>query len=80
MLVLDKLTGFRFLAMMRRLLRNDAGATAIEYGFLALLLAIPVAACLPPIASTVKAHYMKTADGFDLHAKAEAEAKSKAQR
>jgi Flp pilus assembly pilin Flp len=77
MLILDKLTGLRALPTIRRLLRDSAGATAIEYGFLALLLAIPVAACLPPIASTVKAHYMKTADGFDAHAKAEAEAKAK---
>ena len=67
MIILEKLT---------RLLRNKAGATSIEYGFLALLLAIPVAACLPPIAGTVKAHYMKTANGFDAHAIAEAKAKA----
>ena len=76
MIILDQLT--RIVPAIRRLLRDSAGATAIEYGFLALLLAIPVAACLPPIATKVKAQYIKTANGFDAHAIAAAEAEAKA--
>lgn len=42
---------------INRFLREEEGATAIEYGLIAALIAVPVIAVLSPIGTQLKAHF-----------------------
>lgn len=50
--------------MFARFLKNESGATAIEYGILAALMAIVVIGAVTAFAPTLKAAFTGIADGL----------------
>ena len=53
-----------FIGLSRRITRDQAGATAIEYAFLAALLAIAIIGSAIAIGTEVSATFQAVADGF----------------
>jgi Flp pilus assembly pilin Flp len=45
-------------------LRNECGATAIEYGLICALLVVGVAVVLPTVGTTLNGLYQKVSDAF----------------
>jgi Flp pilus assembly pilin Flp len=66
MLISKKPATPTLLTRIRHVLGDTGGATAIEYGFAAFLLAVPLTILLPSIGGTVQAHYSKAANGFEI--------------
>jgi len=53
-----------FMGLARRIARNEDGATAIEYAFLAALIATAIVSALIEIGAEVNTTFVDVAEGF----------------